>query len=181
MVTNSFGNRNFMQPIGRLSMHSKCLALFSFKFWVWGEGRMFSFFLCSQHVPPLKFSMGSHQVPSMFPRFSMCCPMVFPIAPHFNPICFAESPPLLTYRMAGHSIFPLKLLYLGSLHSFNVFFLLWANQIGSLQKKKSWPCDTPQLINMKQNKYPQLNRYYVPKFLPLPLTQAKPGDKQFWK
>jgi hypothetical protein len=103
----------------------------------------------------------------------MCSPRVFPIAPHFNHICFAESPPLLTYRKAGHSIFPLKLLYRGSLHSFNFFFLLWANQIGSLQKKKSWPCDTPQLINMEQNKYPQLSRYYVPKFLPLPLTQAK--------
>jgi hypothetical protein len=28
MVTNSFGNRNFMQPMGRLSMHSKCLDFF---------------------------------------------------------------------------------------------------------------------------------------------------------
>jgi len=34
---------------------------------------------------------------------------------------------------------------------------------------------------MKQNKYPQLNKYYVLKFLPLPLTQAKHGDKQFSK
>ncbi len=25
MVTNSFGNRNFMQPMRRLGMHSKCL------------------------------------------------------------------------------------------------------------------------------------------------------------
>jgi hypothetical protein len=134
-VTNSFGNRHFMQRMGRLNMHSKCLALFSFKFWVWGKGRIFSFFHCSQHVP-LKFSMGSHQVPSMFPRFPMCSPRVFQIAPHFNPICFVESPPLFPYRKAGHSIFPLKLLYLGSLHNFNFLFLLWANQIGSLQKKK---------------------------------------------
>jgi hypothetical protein len=36
MVTNSFGNRNFMQPMGRLGMHSKCIDLFSFKFWVGG-------------------------------------------------------------------------------------------------------------------------------------------------
>jgi hypothetical protein len=27
----------------------------------------------------------------------MCSPRVFPIAPRFNPICFAQSPPLLTY------------------------------------------------------------------------------------
>jgi len=27
----------------------------------------------------------------------MCSSRVFPIAPHFNPICFAQSPPLLTY------------------------------------------------------------------------------------
>jgi hypothetical protein len=31
MVTNSFGNRNLMQPMGRLSMHSKCLDFFVFK------------------------------------------------------------------------------------------------------------------------------------------------------
>jgi hypothetical protein len=30
---------------------------------------------------------------------------------------------------------------------------------------------------MKQNKYPQV----VLKFLPMPLAQAKNGDKQFWK
>jgi hypothetical protein len=107
----------------RLSMHSKCLALFSFKFWFGGRERFFLFSLCSQHVP-IKFSMGSHQVPSMFLGFPMCSPRVFPLAPHFNPICFAASPPLLTYRTAGHSIFPLKLLYLGSLHSFNLFFAM---------------------------------------------------------
>jgi len=55
MVTNSFGNKNLMQAMGRFSMHSKCLDFFSFKFWVgaaggWGKG----FFL---------FSF----VPNMFP------------------------------------------------------------------------------------------------------------------
>jgi hypothetical protein len=85
MVTNNFGNRNFMQPMGRrLNMHSKCLDSFSFKF----GGYIFSFSL----------------VPNMFPmgflgsgRFLMCSPKVFPLAPSFNPICFAQSPPLLTY------------------------------------------------------------------------------------
>jgi len=70
-------------------MHSKCLDFFPFKFWVvgWG-GEFFSLFL---------FPMGSHQVLNMFPRFSMDSPRVFPIAPHFNPICFAQNPLLLTY------------------------------------------------------------------------------------
>jgi len=70
MVMNSFGNRNLMQAMARLSMHSKCLDFFSFKFWVGavggvGEG-FFSFLLCSQHVP-LKFLTCSHQVPNLFP------------------------------------------------------------------------------------------------------------------
>ncbi len=45
MVTNSFGNRNFMHPMGRLIMHSKCLVFFPpFKFWVGvGWGRIFFF------------------------------------------------------------------------------------------------------------------------------------------
>jgi hypothetical protein len=93
MVTNSFGNRNFMQPMARLSMHSKCLDFFSFKFWVGVGGRgqkdFFSFFLCSLQVP-YGFPVGS--------QCSQCVPQrVFPIAPRFNPICFAQSPLLLTY------------------------------------------------------------------------------------
>ncbi len=53
MVPNSFGNRNFMQPMGRLSMHSKCLDFFSFKF-AWGGGGgggFFLYFIFSQFVP----------------------------------------------------------------------------------------------------------------------------------
>jgi hypothetical protein len=50
------------------------------------------FLTCSLQVPK-----GSHQVFNMFPRFPMCSPKVFPIAPCFNPICFAQSPPLFTY------------------------------------------------------------------------------------
>jgi hypothetical protein len=112
MVTNSFGNRNFMQPMGRLSMHSKCLdfIFLSFK----GGGRIFFNF-------PL-FPTCSLQVPIRFP---MCSPRVFPIAPHFNPICFAQSSPLLTY-IGGPKGEALHLYIessiLGGLHSFN--FLL---------------------------------------------------------
>jgi hypothetical protein len=97
---------------------------------------MFSIFLCSQHGP-FKFPTGSHQVPNMFP---MCSPRVFLVAPRFNLICFAHSPPLLTYigRPKGEALHLfIESSLLGSLHSFNFsFFLSWANQIGSLPKKK---------------------------------------------
>ncbi len=131
---------------------SSAVLYFLLSFGFGGRGGFFSFFLCSQHVP-LKFSMDSHQVPDMFPRFPMCSPMVFPTAPGFNhPICFAESPPLLTYivgQRARYSIFPQNLLYLGSLHSFNFFFSYGPIKLAHCKRKKSWPCDTPQLITMK--------------------------------
>jgi hypothetical protein len=74
----------------------------------------------------------------MFFRFSMCSPRVFPIALGFNPICFAQSPPLLTYMGGpkGEALYIfIESSILGRLHGFN-FFLGWANQNGSLQKKK---------------------------------------------
>ncbi len=83
------------------------------------------------------FLSSSHQVPHMSPRFPMRSPRVFPIAPCFNAICFAQSPPLLTYigGQNGEALhLSRKSLFLGSLHCF--FFLQWANQIGSLQKKR---------------------------------------------
>ncbi len=46
MVMNNFGNRNFMQPIGSLCMHSQCLDFFLLSFEWGGEGGFFSFFLC---------------------------------------------------------------------------------------------------------------------------------------
>ncbi len=115
----------------------------------WGRGGIFfSFFLCSQHVP------------FMFPRFPMCSSRVFPIAPCLNPICFAQSPPILTYiggpKGEAHHL-SIKSFILGGLCSFN-FFVWWANQISWLQKKKFGLVRHPQLINMKQNKYPQLLR-----------------------
>jgi hypothetical protein len=64
MMMNSFGNRNFMQPMGRLSMPSKCLDFFPFKFWIWGGGGR-TFF---------HFSF----VPNMFPSSSQWVPNVFP-------------------------------------------------------------------------------------------------------
>jgi hypothetical protein len=70
-----------LNPIGRLSMNSKCLDFYYFLL----------FLTCSfqgRNAFPLGF---------MFPRFPMCSTRVFPIALSFNPICFAQSPPLLTY------------------------------------------------------------------------------------
>ncbi len=122
------------------------------------RARIFSFFLCSQNVL-LKFSMGSHQVPKMFPMFPMCFPRVFPIPSCFNPICFAQSRPLLTY-IGGPKGETLHLFIessiLGSLHSFN-FSFSWANQIGSQQKRRRVGLVRhPQLINMKQKKVPPI-------------------------
>ncbi len=69
-----------------MAQYALVFFLLSFGLGGGGEGKIFfSFFVCSQHVP-FKFPMGSHQVHNNFPRF--------PIAPQFNPICFAQSPPL---------------------------------------------------------------------------------------
>ncbi len=70
-------------------------------------------------------------------------PSLFPIAPGFNPICFAQSPPLLTY-LAGPKgqVFPppTESSILESIHSFN-FFVWWADQNGLLQHRRSWTCE----------------------------------------
>jgi len=58
MATNSFGNKNFMQPMRRLRMHSGCLVFYFPSFWFGGF-----FFL---------FSMCSHQVLKMCVKFPMC-------------------------------------------------------------------------------------------------------------
>jgi len=44
MVTNNFGTRDFMQPMGRLNMHS-------WGGWEWGEGGYFLFFFLVQSLP----------------------------------------------------------------------------------------------------------------------------------
>jgi len=77
-------------------MHSRCLDFFLLSFgWggggAWGED-FFSFSLCSLYVR-FKFSMSSHEVLNMFPKFSICSPRVFPRVS----LCFAQSPHFLTY------------------------------------------------------------------------------------
>ncbi len=121
MVTNSFGNRNFMQPMGRLSMHSKCLDCFHFPF-----------------VPNM-FPMGSHQVPKMFRRLLIRSPRVFPITPRFNPIYFAQSPPFLTFIAGpkGEALHrSIESSILGSLHSFNFFFVMGPIKLAHCDKRK---------------------------------------------
>ncbi len=49
--------QNFMQPMGRLSTHSKSLDFFSFQFWGEEGEDFFLFFFV-----PFKFPMGSHHV-----------------------------------------------------------------------------------------------------------------------
>jgi hypothetical protein len=59
-----FWNMYFIQTMGRLSMHSKCLVFFSFKFWVGGGG----VFLFHFYFVPNMFPSGSQYVPNVFPK-----------------------------------------------------------------------------------------------------------------
>jgi hypothetical protein len=145
-----------MQPMGRLSMHSKCLDFFSFKFW--GGGSFFFFLLfpsSSLHVPN-----GVHHVPKMFYMSPMCSPKVFPITPRFNPICFAQSPPLLTYIGGPKGVAPSfhRIFYFGEPPQFQLFFAMGQSNCLIAPKKKKKTVGLvrhPQLINMKQDTYPR--------------------------
>ncbi len=68
MVMNSFGNRNFMQPMGRLSMHSKCLDFFVLK--LFGAGAGWGRIFINSFVPDM-FPSSSQRVPI---KFLMCSP-----------------------------------------------------------------------------------------------------------
>jgi hypothetical protein len=124
MVMNSFENRN--------SMQSRCLDLFFFEVLGGGcgVGRIYSIFplfpTCSLYVP-FNFSMGSHQVPN-----------VFPIASRFNPICFAQSPPPShLYRWAKGSVTPpvYRIFYFGGGSVVSTFFCNGPIKLTQCQKK----------------------------------------------
>jgi len=128
------------QPMGRLSIHSKCLDFFSFKSWGGGERIFFH------------FSFVPNMVPFKFPLCSICLHCVprrvFPIALCFNFICFAQSPPLLTYISGpkGEALhLSIESSILGSLHSFNSFFFVAMGQstwlIAKKGKKKGRTCE----------------------------------------
>ncbi len=82
MVTNCFGNKNFMQPMRRL----KGIFLLG----LGGQGGFFCFYVCSHQVP---------QVLNVFPK-------MFPIAPRFLiPYCSAMVPlPFIQVVMGGQRV-----------------------------------------------------------------------------
>jgi hypothetical protein len=78
----------------------------------------------------------------MLPRFPMCSPRVFPIAPPFNLICFAQSPPLLTYigGPKGEALhLSIKSFILGA-SIVSTFFCYGPIELSHCQKK-SWTCE----------------------------------------
>jgi len=84
----------------------------------------------------------------------MCSSRVFSIAPRFNPICFAQSPPLLTYIGGAKGkalLLSIESSILGRLHRFNFYFWVMGQSNWLIATKKEvglvWH---PQLINMKQ-------------------------------
>ncbi len=131
MVTNSFGNRNFMQPMERFSMQSKCPNFLFLKFWVGGKDFFFFIF-------PV-FPTCSFQVPNGFP---ICSLRVFPIGPPFNSICFAQSSPILTYigGPKGETLhLSIESSNLGSLCSFNFDFAMGqSNWLIAKNKLELW-------------------------------------------
>ncbi len=89
----------------------------------------------------------------MFLMLPMCSPRVFSIIPCFNPICFAQSPPLFMY-IVGPKGDALHLSIESSI--FWEFFFLTMGQKNWLIAKKNnliGLVGHPQLINMKHNKY----------------------------
>jgi hypothetical protein len=107
----------------------------------------------------------------------MCSPRVFSIAPHFNPICFAQSSPLLTYigGPKGEALhLYIEFSILGSLHKLQPFVAIKLAHAD----KQSWTCEALQLIYMKHNKFPQfiymMNMY---KALILDITIKLSGGK----
>jgi len=90
----------------------------------------------------------------------MCSPRLFPIAPHFNLMCFAQSPPLLTY-IAGPMGEALHLSLESSIWGTSIvstFFVMSQSNwlIAKEKNKKVGLVRHPQLINIwnRTNKYP---------------------------
>ncbi len=99
MVTTSFENRTCTKAMGKCNMHSRPPTFFFILLEGWGLwGKDFSFLW--------GVLMCSHVVPQW----------VFPIAPNFKPICFAQSPPLLTYIGGPNG----RTLWFSNIESFNL-------------------------------------------------------------
>ncbi len=140
MVTNSFGNRNFIHPMGRLSKHSKCLDLFFLlRFGLGGGENFFSFSLCSQHVP-FKFPVGSHQVPNVFPKG--CSQQHLALIPYVLPKVFPFSPIQLGHRRKQLD-FNRTFDFWGAL-IVSIFFVMDQSNWLIAKKKKSWTFEAPR-------------------------------------
>ncbi len=118
-----------------------CLKEGSSVFGVGGEeGRRDIILFCV----PTMFSVWSYVFPVIFPKFSMCCSRVFPIAPHFYPIWLPKVLPSQVYRWAkGQTLH----LHIQNFYSFQRFFFSLANENGSLQKIIKELGGHPYLIN----------------------------------
>ncbi len=95
MVTRSFWNRNFMQPMGSPSIHSWWALIFPF--WGWGVESLFlKKFPCSQCVLNM-FSSCSLEVPQVPKLFHNA----FPAALQFYPIWLAQNSTLMYINWKG--------------------------------------------------------------------------------
>ncbi len=145
MVMNSFGICISSRQWEGSACIQSALFFFLLSFGLGGEG-----FFC--FIFPL-FPTCPLQVPNMFP---MCFPRVFPIAPGFNPRCFAQSPPLLTCidGPKGEAIYhSIESFYFGEPPIVSTFFCNGPIKLTHCPppKKKSWTCEAPPtIINMKQ-------------------------------
>ncbi len=128
MMTNSFGKRNFMQPMGRPKHALKVPCFFSFS--VGGGGRFF---------------IKKYLVPNVFPN-------MFFIVPHFYPICFGKCCPLFTYiggPKGRNSMLQSRSFYFGQPPQFRFFkkVLGQSNWLVARGKKKTW--EAFHLINRR--------------------------------
>jgi hypothetical protein len=113
MVTKSFGNRNFMQPMGRPKHALKVPCFFSFYVLGQGEGGGGKIYFHFSRLPN-KFALCSFQVPNGFPIFSLTfSPYLFTLS--HMPWKMVSSFHL--YRWAkGEELFKIEPSVLGSIH-----------------------------------------------------------------
>ncbi len=142
-----------------LNMHSKCLDFFSFMLWVEGGGRIF----IKKSFVPTMFPSSSQCVPIRFP---MCSPRVFPIAPRYNPICFAQSPPIFTYIGGPNGKAILLSIESSSLGASIVPTFICFLVIGQWNwliapKKKGWSCEVPQVLKLFLKMFPIAPQFYA--------------------
>jgi hypothetical protein len=96
----------------------------------------------------------------------MCSPRVFPIAPCFNPICFAQSPPIFTYIGGPNDEAILLSIESSSLGASIVPTFICFLVIGQWNwliapKKKSWSCEVPQVLKLLLKMFPIAPQFYA--------------------